>query len=115
MLSVRQPAYSIEIAFDIRSAAIENILSGFRFLITETGFSINRFGFIGLVLQIIKTMLNYKCKSYQGRSPSNITDALCIVDVFKGRILRAFAKIIPNKESAIFLIIYSQVNTNSVI
>ena len=47
-------------------------------------------------VQIDETMLNYKCKSHRGRSPTNRTDALCIVE-YNGEISRVFARFIPNK------------------
>ncbi|KCZ79073.1 hypothetical protein H312_03543 [Anncaliia algerae PRA339] len=59
--------------------------------------------------------MNYKCKSHRGRSPNNKTDALSIVECNNG-ILRAFACIIPNKESNTILpIISNQVASGSII
>ncbi|KCZ80046.1 hypothetical protein H312_02564 [Anncaliia algerae PRA339] len=43
-------------------------------------------------------MLNFKCKSYRGRSPENRTDALVIVEC-TDKIDHVFAKVIPNKEA----------------
>ncbi len=43
-------------------------------------------------------MLNYKCKSPRGRSPSNRTGALCIAEV-DTIIIRAFVVVIPNKKN----------------
>jgi transposase-like protein len=60
-------------------------------------------------------MLNYKAKSHRGRSPSNHTDALCIVEA-KRSITRVFAKTIPDKKASTLIpIICSQVADNSVI
>ncbi|KCZ75611.1 hypothetical protein H311_03409 [Anncaliia algerae PRA109] len=58
-------------------------------------------------------MLNYKCKSHRGRSPSNKSDSLCIVEV-ETKIIGAYFTIIPDKkESTIVPIICSQVASNS--
>ncbi|KCZ78507.1 hypothetical protein H311_00462 [Anncaliia algerae PRA109] len=54
-------------------------------------------------------MLNFRCKSHCGRSPQNRTDALCTIE-YDGKITRAFAKVIANKEANTILpIIFSQV------
>ena len=75
----------------------------------------DKFGGYGNIVQIDETMLNYKCKSHRGRSSSNRTDALCIVEVRHG-IKRAYACIIPNKESATLIpIIQKYVYSGSVI
>ncbi|KCZ82413.1 hypothetical protein H312_00071 [Anncaliia algerae PRA339] len=50
-------------------------------------------------------MLNFRCKSHRGRSPQNRTDALCIIE-YDGKITRAFAKIIANKEANTILPIF---------
>ncbi|KAG0438093.1 hypothetical protein DMUE_3309 [Dictyocoela muelleri] len=60
-------------------------------------------------------MRNYKCKSHRGRSSTNRTDALCIVEVING-ISRGFAKVISDKtRKTILPIILSQVTPNSTI
>ncbi|KAG0418154.1 hypothetical protein DMUE_6406 [Dictyocoela muelleri] len=60
-------------------------------------------------------MLNYKCKSHRGRSSTNRTDALCIIEYGSG-IVRAFAKTIPDKKQTTILpIICSQVLSGSMI
>ncbi|KCZ78374.1 hypothetical protein H311_00594 [Anncaliia algerae PRA109] len=67
------------------------------------------------IVQIDETMLNYKCKSHRGRSPSNKSDSLCIVEV-SNKIIRAFATLISDKkESTIVPIICNQVASNSII
>ncbi len=42
-------------------------------------------------------MLNFKCKFHRGRSSSNRTDALIIVEVKGNLVTRVFARTIPNK------------------
>ncbi len=67
------------------------------------------------MVQIDETMLNYKAKSHRGRSPSNKTDSLCIVEV-DTRITRAYATVLNDKKvSTLIPIICSQVASNSVI
>ena len=84
-------------------------------LIPRTNFENNKLGGPGVIIQIDETMLNYKCKSHRGRSPTNKTDALCIVE-FKDKITRVFASIIPNKkQETIVPIICAQVASNSII
>ncbi|KCZ80839.1 hypothetical protein H312_01722 [Anncaliia algerae PRA339] len=41
-------------------------------------------------------MMNHKCKSQRGRSPSNKTDAIRIIE-FNNEITRCYATIIPDK------------------
>lgn len=78
-------------------------------------FSNNKLGGPGFIVQVDETMLNYKCKSHRGRSASNKTDALCIIE-YENNITRAFATIIPDKSSGTLIpIICSQVAANSVI
>ncbi|KCZ81096.1 hypothetical protein H312_01462, partial [Anncaliia algerae PRA339] len=69
----------------------------------------------GSIIQIDETMMNFKCKSHRGRSTLNKTDALVIIE-YQNKIKRAFAKIIPNKESrTIIPIVVSQVASSSII
>ncbi len=68
-----------------------------------------------MVVQIDETMMNFKVKSHRGRSPTNRTDALCIVEIYEG-ITRAFATVIPNKCAGTLMpIICLQVAPNSII
>ncbi|KCZ77689.1 hypothetical protein H311_01297 [Anncaliia algerae PRA109] len=61
-----------------------------------------------------KTVLNYKCKSHQGRLPHDRTDSLCIVEL-KEKIIRSFTCAIPNKEPIIWIpIITKNVANNSI-
>ncbi|KAG0438877.1 hypothetical protein DMUE_2823 [Dictyocoela muelleri] len=60
-------------------------------------------------------MLNFKSKSHRGRSASNKSDALCIVEV-ADKITRVYTTIIPDKSrNTILPIIMRQVAPNSVI
>ncbi|KCZ82114.1 hypothetical protein H312_00389, partial [Anncaliia algerae PRA339] len=60
-------------------------------------------------------MLNFKFKSHRGRSSTNKTDALCIVEMGQ-RINRAFIKLITNKKAkTIIPIVCSQIIPGSVI
>jgi hypothetical protein len=79
-------------------------------------FRTNKLGGIGKLVQIDKTMLNYKCKSHRGRSATNRTDSLCIVEIEGYEITRAFAQVIPNKaQNTIVPIVVSQVCSGSTI
>lgn len=76
-------------------------------------FTENKLGGPGRIVQIDETMLNYKCKSHRGRSPSNRTDSLCMVE-FTERITRAYATVIPNKcANTLIPIICNQVAPHS--
>ncbi len=78
-------------------------------LIPEPDFQNDKLGEIGSIVQIDETMLNYKCKSHRGRSPTNRTDSLVIVEV-RNHITRAYAKVIPIKTKEVMIpLIVSQV------
>ncbi|KAG0434252.1 hypothetical protein DMUE_5252 [Dictyocoela muelleri] len=53
-------------------------------------------------------MLNFKAKSHRARSPSNRTDALCIVET-SNNIIRVFAQTIPNKKASTLIPIITRV------
>ncbi|KCZ77362.1 hypothetical protein H311_01624 [Anncaliia algerae PRA109] len=107
--------YSIKAALNSSPRTIERIMKKLIQKIPETNFESSKLGGPKFVVEIDETMLNFKCKSHRGRSPSNKTDALCIVEVGQ-RITRAFAKVIPNKKiETILPIIISQVMPGSVI
>ncbi|KAM0677217.1 hypothetical protein BDAP_002228 [Binucleata daphniae] len=63
-------------------------------------FWLNKFGGSGQLVQIDETMLNYKCKAHRGRSSTNHTDSINIVEIGDEGIERCFAKVIPNKLAA---------------
>lgn len=111
----RQPMHSIKISLDVSASTIEKVINRLIEKIPETDFSNNKFGGPDSVVQIDETMLNYKCKSHRGRSSTNRTDSICIVEV-KSSITRCFAKVIPDKKSRTLVpIICSQVANNSII
>ncbi|KCZ81455.1 hypothetical protein H312_01127 [Anncaliia algerae PRA339] len=56
-------------------------------------------------------MLNYKCKSHRGRSPSNKTDPICIIE-FTDKITRCYATTISNKSINTILPIIESVVLN---
>ncbi|KCZ76427.1 hypothetical protein H311_02576, partial [Anncaliia algerae PRA109] len=43
-------------------------------------FSEDKLGGREAIVQVDKTMLNYRCKSHRGRNPHNRTDALTIAE-----------------------------------
>ncbi len=63
----------------------------------------------GTVVQIDEIMLNYKCKSHRGRSATNKTSAICIVEVADS-ITKVWAEVIVNKKvETIYPIIFQRV------
>ncbi|KAM0677742.1 hypothetical protein BDAP_001735 [Binucleata daphniae] len=60
----------------------------------------NNLGGSGQLVQVDETMLNHKCKSHRGRSSTNHTDSISIVEIGDEGIERCFAKVIPNKLAA---------------
>ena len=112
--SVRQSLHSIKRLLDYDKKTIEMILTKLK-LKMATDFSNDKLGGPGKIVQIDETMLNYKCKSHRGRSPTNRTDSLCIVECMNG-IQRAYAQVIPNKQkTTIVPIIIRQVAALSII
>lgn len=113
--STRTPRYSIISSIDICEKTIRKVINLLIEKIPVIDFVNDKLGGPGCIVQIDETMLNFKCKSHRGRSPENRTDSLCIVEV-RGSITRAFATIIPNKESSTLIpIICRQVAQNSII
>jgi transposase-like protein len=111
----RQPLNSIIESLSNEKINIEKIITKLVRLIPQSDFSLEKLGGVGSIVQIDETMLNYKCKSHRGRSPTNRTDSLVIVEVRSG-ITKAFAKVIPNKTKETMIpIIVSQVAPNSII
>ena len=64
----------------------------------ESDFNNDKLGGPNKIIQIDETMLNYKCKSHRGRSPTNRTDALCIIE-FENEITRVFTRVINDKKA----------------
>ncbi|KCZ80906.1 hypothetical protein H312_01679 [Anncaliia algerae PRA339] len=65
-------------------------------MIPERNLSNNKLGRPGKIIQVDETMLNCKCKSHLGRTPSNKFDSLCIVKV-ESKIIRAYSSTLPTK------------------
>lgn len=111
----RNQRHSIERQIPLSQPTILKITKKLTNLMTAPDFSDKKMGGIGKVVQVDETMLNYKCKSHRGRSSTNRTDSLCIIE-FERSILRAYAVVIPNKTQATIVpIICSQVNSGSII
>ncbi|KAG0423924.1 hypothetical protein DMUE_6117 [Dictyocoela muelleri] len=110
----KQPLHSIFSYFGSPST-VKRILKCFIKKIPRIDFSHNKLGGPGFVVQVDETMLNYKCKSHRGRSASNRTDALCIVECSSG-ITRAYAQVIEDRRASTLIpIICSQVAPGSII
>ena len=113
--AVRQPYHSIANALAVKKNTLLKVLNNIRSRIPRVDFRDSKLGGPGFIVQIDETMLNFKVKSHRGRSPSNRTDCLCIVEV-NTRITRAYACSIPDKKAETLIpIICSQVASNSII
>jgi hypothetical protein len=113
--ATKSPRYSIIEGSDISKQTISKIINKLVSMMKPPDYLTNKLGGPGLIVQIDEKMLNYKCKSHRGRSPTNRTDAICIVEKNQ-HILRVFAQIIPDKRAATLIpIICRQVANNSII
>lgn len=111
----RIPRFSITAYSIICKKTILKIIERIIQRIPAPDFSENKLGGFNRNVQIDETMLNYKCKNHRGRSPTNKTDALCIIEM-QGLIIRVFAKMIPNKKAeTLITLICQQVAANSII
>ncbi|KCZ81119.1 hypothetical protein H312_01485 [Anncaliia algerae PRA339] len=117
----KQQRYQIISGIDHAKKTIYKVLKKLTLKMPKTDFSANKLGGPGVIVQVDETMLNYKCKSHRGRSSTNKTESLCIVEI-NGNITRAFATTyrIKNKVPLfpLFVIklqvipLYSQMNIN---
>ncbi|KAG0431934.1 hypothetical protein DMUE_5528 [Dictyocoela muelleri] len=108
----KSPMHSIIEFFGI-GTTVKKVIIKLNALIPLPNFQNNKLGGPGFIVQIDETMMNYSCKSHRGRPASNITDALCIVEVRNG-IIQAYAQTIPDKNSSTIIpIICRQVASNS--
>ena len=92
------PMHCIIKSFELSHCTVEKVINRVKDLIPETDFSGDKFSGPGRCVQIDETMLNYKCKSHRGRSATNRTDALCIIE-FSDKITRVIASCIENKSA----------------
>jgi hypothetical protein len=72
---VRQPRYSICLSIDIATRTVKKIIDKLVSLIKAPNFENSKLGGPGCRVEVDETMLNFKCKSHRGRSPSNKTEA----------------------------------------
>ncbi|KAG0438993.1 hypothetical protein DMUE_2737 [Dictyocoela muelleri] len=109
------PLHNIKDYYKCDPRAIERNIKKLCSIIPEPYFNDNKLGGVGRIVQIDETLLNLKSKSHRGRSASNKSDALCIVEV-ANKITLVYATIIPDKSrNTILPIIMRQVAPNSVI
>ncbi|KCZ82385.1 hypothetical protein H312_00043 [Anncaliia algerae PRA339] len=112
---MQQTRHSIKINLNTSNATIAKVIKKLIGLIPQTDFFENKLGGPGCIVQMDKTMLNFKCKSHRGRSRENKTDSLCILE-YNGNIKRIFAQIIRNKkQNTLIPIICRQVASGSII
>lgn len=114
----KQPMFSILQSLKISKNTLIKLKTKLigKMKIVNAGFP--KLGGLGKIINIDETMLNYKAKSHRGRSPSNKTDAICIVEIdnITKRIERVWAEILINKQaSTIMPIILNHVIEHSVI
>ncbi|KCZ77497.1 hypothetical protein H311_01493 [Anncaliia algerae PRA109] len=95
--SCKQQLCSLNESLDLSKKTILKILKKVISLIPDPNFSKNKIGGPGFIVQVDETMLNYKAKSHRGRSSSNKSDALCIVEI-RNNITRVFACLIEIKK-----------------
>lgn len=97
-----QQTFSILRTLNVSRSTICKLLKSLIEKMDVPEFSRNKLGGFGKVVQIDETMLNYKCKSHRGRSPTNRSDALVIVEKVQ-QVTRIFACIIGNKRAETIL------------
>lgn len=113
--SLNQSQESIISALIINSRTYKKVLNKFLNLIKINEIDNITLGGEGKLVQIDETALNHGVKSHRGRSATNKTDALCIVE-YDFMITRAFACIIPDKKATTMIpIICSKVLPHSTI
>lgn len=93
---------SIQRSLNICKTTVLNVVKKIIRKIPPTDFKNDKLGGGDKIVQIDETMLNFKCKSHRGRSTTNKTDALCIVE-YDGEITRVFATTIIDKKARTIL------------
>lgn len=110
-----QQQHSILSSIDISKPTFRKIMNILNKKMKIENRNTRKLGGPGTIIQIDETMLNYKCKSHRGRSSTNRSDALCIVECAPN-ITKVWAEIIPNKRaSTIIPIICDRVISGSTI
>jgi hypothetical protein len=66
---------------DLSHFTVKKIIDCLISRIEPPNFINSKLGGPGRRIEIDETMLNFKCKSHRGRSPSNHSDAICIIEV----------------------------------
>ncbi|KAG0438567.1 hypothetical protein DMUE_3015 [Dictyocoela muelleri] len=113
--SSRQSIYSINESLYVSKPVVLSIINKLIHQIPANDFSNDKLAGRIKIVQVYETMLNFKCKSHRGRSTTNRSDALCIVE-WDGSTTRAFATIIPDKKQTTILpIICSNIISRSLI
>lgn len=85
---------SLDVSENVISKVIAKLISRMK----EPDFKLDKLGAGSRLVQVDETMLNYKCKSHRGRSSTNRTDSITIIEIENTHIKRCFAKVIPNKK-----------------
>ncbi len=82
-------------SFEGLETYIEKIVQSIKNKILIPDFSNSKPGTSGFIVQVDETMMNFKIKGIRSKSPTNRTDALCIVEVGLG-IIKVFANSISD-------------------
>lgn len=108
---------SIYDSFPHKRNTIKKVIFKLMEKIPDPDYSQHKLGGPGVIIQADETMLNFKLKAHRGRSPTNRTDALCIIETnTNGSISKCFATVIPNKSTEVILpIIYKNVASGSIV
>lgn len=114
--SCNQQRCSILSSIDISAPSLKKILLLLNTYMKNANSKEKKLGGFGTHVQVDETMLNYKCKSHRGRSTSNKTDAITIVEVKNGVTTKVHAEIIIDKSiNTIMPIILNKVITGTTI
>ncbi|KAG0441583.1 hypothetical protein DMUE_0937 [Dictyocoela muelleri] len=93
------PQHSINKSFGISIRTIKKVKVSFLKRVGRFDFKDDKLGGVNKEVQVDETSLNFKVKSHRGRSATNKTDAICIVELNE-KITRAYACVIPNKKAS---------------
>ena len=79
--SLKVPRHCIINSVKLSRTVVYKVIDGIIDKMSKPDFFTDKLGGPDKTIQIDETMLNYKCKSHRGRSPTNKTDVLCIVEI----------------------------------
>ncbi|KAG0436669.1 hypothetical protein DMUE_4109 [Dictyocoela muelleri] len=104
LFSTDVPQHSIGKTLGINIITIKKVKVAFLNKIGRFDFKDKKLGGVNKEVQVDETSLNLEVKSHKGRSATNKTDAICIIEL-KEKIKRAYACVIPNKKASTMILI----------